>query len=227
MILLQKLPISDAMQGYIEELIAKYAFFLISNEEIPKAISDGYNCSAIKDSLKLETHEKCAYCESKMLHVEYGDIEHITPKRRNPRLRFEYSNLTLACTVCNTRKSVHEDILNPYISNPSEHLMAHGPAIFRRSASNVGMLTEKRLDLNRPQLLQKRHERLQALQQIADQISRTSDPSIRSVLIEELRAEGGSEKEFSLVARAYIAEILSQLGIPTETSQDHTSMRTT
>jgi hypothetical protein len=76
------------------------------------------------------------------------------------------------------------------------------------------MVTEMRLELNRPQLLQKRNERLQAIQHIADQISRTNDASIKSVLIDELRAEGEADREFSLVARTFINEIFIELGLP-------------
>ena len=32
-----------------------------------------------------ETHGKCAYCESKIKHIDYGDIEHILPKNKNAR----------------------------------------------------------------------------------------------------------------------------------------------
>ena len=212
--MLSKLPIPKELQDYLQEQMAKYAALLIENAEIPKSIEGGYNTQEIKNLLKQETHEKCAYCESKMLHTDYGDIEHIAPKHRNPHLRYNYNNLTLSCGICNTKKSTHEDILNPYLTNPSEHLVAYGPAIFRRSISNIGMITEKRLDLNRTQLLQKRNERLQMLQQIADQISRTNDANIKSVLIDELRAEGDSNKEFSLVARTYINEVLAELGLP-------------
>ena len=212
--MLSKLPISDAIRDHLESQMKAYAELLIANENIPKAIEGSYNTEEIKKLLKEETHEKCAYCESRMLHVDYGDVEHIKPKHRNPFLRFEYTNLTLSCGVCNTKKSTHVDILNPYETNPSEHLVAHGPAIFRRSVSNIGMITEKRLELNRPQLLQKRNERLQALQQLADQIGRTNDASIKSVLIDELRAESSGDKEFSLVSRTFIGEIFAELGLP-------------
>lgn len=212
--MLLKLPLSDALNDYLASRMKAYAALLIANEKIPKAIEGSYSTEEIKNLLKQETHEKCAYCESRMLHVDYGDVEHIKPKHRNPYLRFDYANLTLSCGVCNTNKSTHADILNPYETNPSEHLVAHGPAIFRRSVSNIGMTTEKRLDLNRPQLLQKRNERLQALQQIADQIGRTNDAAIKSVLIDELRAESSGDKEFSLVARTFISEIFTDLGLP-------------
>ena len=48
-------------------------------------------------------HGKCAYCESKLTHVTYGDIEHFRPKG-NPHYRhltFNWDNLLLSCPICN------------------------------------------------------------------------------------------------------------------------------
>ena len=59
----------------------------------------------LKAYLLQETHEKCAYCESKITHVDYGDIEHIVPKSVRPDLAVDLGNLTVACGVCNTNKS--------------------------------------------------------------------------------------------------------------------------
>ncbi|MFD2781156.1 HNH endonuclease [Novosphingobium pokkalii] len=67
-------------------------------------IKGRYNHPTVKAALKAETSEKCAYCESKMLHVTFGDIEHIVPKSADPKLTFDWENLTLACDVCNTKK---------------------------------------------------------------------------------------------------------------------------
>lgn len=213
MIALQKLAISDAGQRIIDQNIQKYAQLIIANEEIPAALKGAYKNDEIKERLKRETHEKCAYCESRMLHVDYGDIEHIQPKGRNPTLRFAYWNLTLSCGVCNTRKAEFDDILNPYSVDPAEHLFAQGPMIFRRALSDHGLITERRLDLNRLPLLERRKERLQAIALIADQIARTADHAIRKILVDELKAEASSDKEYSLAAQAFVSEICSQLGL--------------
>jgi uncharacterized protein (TIGR02646 family) len=63
-----------------------------------------YRHPDIKVALIAETHGKCAYCESKLLHIAYGDIEHITPKSVKIELSVEWQNLTLACDRCNTNK---------------------------------------------------------------------------------------------------------------------------
>src|SRR5690554_3133173 len=63
-----------------------------------------YNQRDVKESVKLETNDKCAYCESKVTHVYPGDIEHIIPKSVYPRLSFNWDNLTFGCYWCNNKK---------------------------------------------------------------------------------------------------------------------------
>src|ERR1700722_9410453 len=78
----------------------------ISKGEKPTdAESNRYRHAKIKQALLDETHGKCAYCESKLRHIAYGDIEHVVPKSVRPELSFDWQNLTLACDVCNTNKS--------------------------------------------------------------------------------------------------------------------------
>lgn len=60
-------------------------------EKLSAARRGRYNNKQIKDALLAETHEKCAYCESKFRHVTYGDIEHITPKNNHPETSYEWT----------------------------------------------------------------------------------------------------------------------------------------
>jgi uncharacterized protein (TIGR02646 family) len=99
-----------------------------------------YNAKSVKRALQKTQHEKCAFCESKVSHVAYGDVEHFRPKkgyrqRRNDLLiqpgyywlAYEWSNLLFCCQVCNQRfkgnyfplldvqkraRSHHDDIQN-------------------------------------------------------------------------------------------------------------------
>ena len=73
----------------------------------------------------------CAFCESKITHVDYGHIEHTRPKSRHPELTFEWSNLLLACGICNGPQhkgdrfpGAAEDgpLINPCEEEPSDHL---------------------------------------------------------------------------------------------------------
>lgn len=96
--------------------VDKWIFGLPSERWKPsETIAHRYNNKAIKDTLEKETFGKCAYCESKIRHVEFGDIEHILPKCKDarPDLYVEWSNLTLACEVCNRVNK--RDYYNPNI----------------------------------------------------------------------------------------------------------------
>lgn len=207
MIRLTKRTPSLEMQNDIANNIKSYQDLKVAGKEISKTLLGAYNTTEIKELLKEETSCKCAYCESKMLHVDYGDIEHMTPKGEDPTLRYSYENLTLACGVCNTKKSTHLDVLNPYVVDPEDHLFAFGPLIFRKPHSDVGAITEKRLDLNRAPLVEKRKERIEALQSIADQIARTNNASLRQLLIDEFEEQCSWKMEYSLAAKAYANQV--------------------
>src|SRR5262245_49620492 len=100
-----------------------------------------YRHPEIKDALKLETHRKCAYCESKPLHVTFGDIEHVIPKSEEPNLTFDWPNLTLACDVCNTNKGAKMGLLDPYHCEPEQEFEFHGPMMFHRAGHAAAELT--------------------------------------------------------------------------------------
>src|SRR4029079_15736835 len=87
---------------------------IANGQAVTTARKARYNNKQVKDALLDETHEKCAYCESAFRHVTHGDIEHITPKNGRPDLTYEWTNLTLACDVCNTSKGVVQGLVDPY-----------------------------------------------------------------------------------------------------------------
>jgi uncharacterized protein (TIGR02646 family) len=75
-----------------------------------------YGHSSVKHALIAVQHGKCCFCESKINHISYGDVEHFRPKagcRQNPDaplrrpgyywLAYEWSNLYLSCQLCNQR----------------------------------------------------------------------------------------------------------------------------
>jgi uncharacterized protein (TIGR02646 family) len=63
-----------------------------------------YKHDDIKNELKTIFNNKCAYCESSISVVSYGEIEHFAPKSQYPQLCFEWSNLLLSCSICNNKK---------------------------------------------------------------------------------------------------------------------------
>lgn len=60
-----------------------------------------YNHKTIKKDLIAMHHDKCAYCESKITHVDDANIEHFRPKSLFPEQCFQWENLLLGCSICN------------------------------------------------------------------------------------------------------------------------------
>jgi len=75
-----------------------------------------YGHQSVKDALRAAQHDKCCFCESKISHIAYGDVEHFRPKagwRQAPSeplstpgyywLAYAWSNLLFSCQLCNQR----------------------------------------------------------------------------------------------------------------------------
>jgi uncharacterized protein (TIGR02646 family) len=75
-----------------------------------------YAHDSVREALLVAQHGKCAFCESKVTHIAYGDVEHFRPKagwrqmESDPLQRpgyywlaYEWTNLFMACTLCNQR----------------------------------------------------------------------------------------------------------------------------
>lgn len=73
-----------------------------------------YGDPEVRDALRRAQNGKCAFCEAKITHVMYGDVEHYRPKGGFMRgaelqrpgyywLAYAWDNLVLACQLCNQR----------------------------------------------------------------------------------------------------------------------------
>ncbi|MFO0604960.1 MAG: hypothetical protein U0324_17390 [Polyangiales bacterium] len=73
-----------------------------------------YAHADVKAALRRMQRGKCAFCEAKIDHIAYGDVEHFRPKgaflRRGALVRpgyywlaYAWDNLLLACQLCNQR----------------------------------------------------------------------------------------------------------------------------
>jgi uncharacterized protein (TIGR02646 family) len=75
-----------------------------------------YGHESVKTALKTMQHDKCCFCESKISHISYGDVEHFRPKAAYKQskkdtlssagyywLAYDWNNLLLSCTLCNQR----------------------------------------------------------------------------------------------------------------------------
>lgn len=207
MIKLRKSPkpqiLERKSQDWTRDLLAKIA----AGEKLSVAVGGKYSHVEIKESLLRETHEKCAYCESKVTHIAYGDIEHITAKVVDPALAYEWDNLTLACDKCNQNKADLDGIIDPYVLDPSDHFLFFGPLVKGRPDSEIGMLTEKVLKLNRPQLIEKRSERIEYVVQMRALAGRVHDQNLRAEIIGDMLACANQDQEYS----AAIGECLKLL----------------
>ncbi|MBN9257793.1 MULTISPECIES: HNH endonuclease [unclassified Mesorhizobium] len=164
-----------------------------------------YNTKEIKSALQEEVNGKCAYCESKLLHVTYGDIEHIVPKSTDIKLTFAWPNLTLACDKCNTYKAAKIGIYDPYGSNPELDFRFYGPMISHSPGSDVAEITHIELELNRAQLLERRHEKIKSLLTSLDRLANIADNQMRELLKNSIIShESSPEREFSACLKSLI-----------------------
>lgn len=155
-----------------------------------------YKGADVKQQLKEDQHSKCVYCECK-LNGDYGHVEHFRPKGgytippsnalKKPGyywLAYEWSNLLLSCSICNTsykqnhfaledesqRDIAHQNIsnevsllINPSAEDPSIYIEFHqhivAPKIINGKESVKGRHTIELLKLNeRMDLVENRRE---------------------------------------------------------------------
>lgn len=217
MIRLTKGPKPKILVENAEKWTTDYLNCLNSGQKPSDAIAHRYNHPDIKSSLETETHKKCAYCESKFKHVDFGDIEHILPKKKTacPELYVEWSNLTIACEVCNriNKKDYYDPeipLINPYKDNPDDYFLFIGAIISAKDNNTRGYITESTLDLNRGDLVIRRNERLQSINKLLFSWSQASNPTIKKTLANELKKECTQDKEYS----AFVKHFLIAKGFP-------------
>ena len=175
-----------------------------------------YRHPDIKDALVKETHGKCAYCESKLLHIHHGDVEHIYPKSLDPNKTFDWDNLTLACEVCNQFKSNHDPnmlhIIDPYNIDPATHINFIGTIVHAVTA-DYGQSTKSILKLNRAELCERRREKLEKTLSIFENIlnQTLSLPTRKAIYEDLLENEGGSASEYSAMNIAAIRQLQNRL----------------
>ncbi len=212
MIKLTKAPKPEVLEANEGVWRDQYAALREDRAGATKAAATRYRHADIKAQLVEETFGKCIYCESKILHVSPGDIEHILPKSKRPDLIVDWSNLGLACQECNRRKTDYYEpvapLINPYVDDPADHLVFAGPLVFPRPGDDMGRRTRARLELSRASLVEKRKERLEQIQSLLDLAAKQTNESDRQLLRDELLREIGRESEYSATASTFA---LSQL----------------
>ncbi len=213
MIRLQRPSLSAAAQVRLDARSKQLCELLASGDEIPKNLLSYYRTATeIKPKLRDSTYTKCMYCESMIGHVYFGDVEHILPVHHFPNLRLSYDNLGYCCAVCNNNKLDYYDpaagLVDPYSDDPSDHIGSRGPSL--RALSDIGHATITILELNRPELLLRRHDSFEQIDRLVIAYQGEADPNRKAILATQLRQEWRDSKEHSMVRKTHI---LSETGI--------------
>lgn len=192
--------------SWINELM-KY----VSNEvKIPDAVQKRYNHPEIKKALKEETYGKCMYCESPIGHITYEHIEHYRPKSvsKYPELTFEWSNLGLACPICNNnKKDIFDEnctFINPYIENPEDSFIPLGHFIYHKPNNPRAELTEKIIELNRPELIERRKERIDSVISLIERYAKETNSTLKSILDKQITIEANIDKPYSMCVKSIV-----------------------
>jgi hypothetical protein len=185
-----------------------------------------YGHTEVKAALRIAQHDKCGFCESKVSHVAFGDVEHFRPKsavRSRPGealispgyfwLAYEWENLMFACECCNrrhkgnlfplfdetTRARAPSDIIDresplfidPSREDPAAHIGFREEVPYAIGGNARGEATIDALGLHRPELVERRRDRLQKLRQLRramDLLKRKRGPESKT-LVKEISAE--------------------------------------
>jgi len=171
-----------------------------------------YRIPEIKAVLVQETSGKCAYCESKLQHIHHGDVEHIYPKSLDLLRSFDWTNLTLACEICNQNKSNNDPnvnhIIDPYTVDPEEHLIFFGGLIFSKGTVE-GTSTRALLDLHRTELVEMRNDQVEKIMGIYAQVLDLTLPAPvrRAIYNDLLQREAGPSAPYTAMARCIVKEM--------------------
>jgi uncharacterized protein (TIGR02646 family) len=160
----------------------KNAIRMATTDAARKNAQDKYRHDNIKNALIDMFHGKCAYCESDIVHIDYGHIEHFKPKGASAyyELAVDWDNLLLACGRCNGAENKGNKfpladkggpLVNPVTEEPSRHLrFDFDPQLKLANVLGIstrGETTRNTLGLNRPQLLEHRSRFVKKLWLIA------------------------------------------------------------
>lgn len=117
-------------QAATNELRAQYE----NGERTFKFDAKIYGHETVKQALLRAQADKCCFCESRIVHIDYGDVEHYRPKAEVAQstddtplapgyywLAYTWDNLLVSCAVCNQR---HKRTLFP-LFNPAARARTH------------------------------------------------------------------------------------------------------
>jgi len=193
-----------------------------------------YTHDIVKAELEKMYPGKCAYCESKLEHIE---IDHYRPLDRYPWLAYEWSNLLPICSGCNKSKASQFPVkgsrvetppsdrsqwradsesfltekpllLHPGLDTPEDHLIADEKGrIHPKNNSERGRATIDICGLNRPDLVGKRMSHIKSLVDIIEKLSDEQlDTKSRKNLISKYLFASTARSQYTLLEKDVIDE---------------------
>ena len=184
----------------------------------PQALKNGdYSHKVNKEALRDANFDKCMYCESRISHIDYANVEHIKPKApgKYPEVECAWDNLGYACSRCNTNKSDKYSETTPYIDpyseDPEEHIFANGAFLFCKNGSERGEITIIDIKLNRVDLIEKRKERIEEVVKVMNACFRTKNAALRTNALKAIQEEALPDKEYSLVLKTLLRDATADM----------------
>lgn len=212
MIKIDKVDEPEILKHNSQQWTRDYIDYKNGKPGFTKSTENKYRQVEIKSTLITETSGKCIYCESKILDISDGDIEHILPKSKRWDLCFEWNNLTLACRKCNRAKLDYYNpslyLINPYIDDPKMHFHFAGSLMI--ALTDRGKLTLEKVDLNRIDLLESRMRYLERVEPITMLIGQQTG-ELKEILFQDLQTYIEKEKEFSGMMEEYVEVVKGKL----------------
>jgi uncharacterized protein (TIGR02646 family) len=213
MIKLNKQPEPDVLTHNKAQWTSDLMHYINIGQKVPSNIINRYNHPEVRSVLQKETNGgKCMYCESPIAVVVTEHIEHYRPKAIYPHLTFEWNNLGLSCPKCNINKSNIFDenctYINPYIDLPEDHFIFSSTMIFHKPNDKRAQLTELTLVLNRPELMEARKNRIDAIRLLIDQYEAESNSTLKNIIKKEIEKETAEDKPYSMFAKTVVEMML-------------------
>ena len=100
-------------------------------------------------------------------------------------------------------------IINPYIENPSDFIFALGHFLYHKPANSKGELTKRQLKLNRPELLERRQERLESISRLIDKYHSETNLTLKQAIRVEIEIEIEDDKPYSLCAKSIFEAMMN------------------
>jgi uncharacterized protein (TIGR02646 family) len=213
MIKLNKQPEPDILVQNKNKWTSELISYISTGQDIPASIKNKYNHPDIKSILRIETNGgKCMYCESSIAVVAPEHIEHYRPKKIYPQLTFDWNNLGLSCPKCNMNKSdvFDEDYpyINPYTDLPNDHFVFLGTMIVHNPNNKRAKFTELQLELNRPELMEARKERIDTIRLLIDQYEEENNPTLKVLLKKNIDKETAENTPYSMCTKTVVEMML-------------------